>query len=161
MKVNINGHMTKMATMAINRKNLYKSYEVILQNRKTYDFETLPEAPVNGALQSLYNHDPQMTLTYFMACSAEVAYPGSQVSVYRTIGPLVMLQSYKFGSYSSPVFSCIRRAVDVSEEDFLQSLAPSHLPYLEFISNSRSGQDFYFRLVTKFGTITPPLRVYQ
>ena len=42
-----------------------------------------------GALQSLYNHDPQMTLTYFMARSAEVAYPRSQVSVYRTIGPLV------------------------------------------------------------------------
>ena len=30
-----------------------------------------------------------MTLTYFMARSAEVAYPRSQVSVYRTIGPLV------------------------------------------------------------------------
>ena len=33
------------------------------------------------------NHDPGMTLTYFMARSAEVAYPRSQVSVYRTIGP--------------------------------------------------------------------------
>ena len=54
-----------------------------------YDFETLPEASVNGALQSLYNHDPRMTLTYFMARSAEVAYPRSQVSVYKTIGPLV------------------------------------------------------------------------
>ena len=47
------------------------------------------QAPVNGALQSLYNHDPRMTLTYLMARSAEVAYPRSQVSVYRTIGPLV------------------------------------------------------------------------
>ena len=27
-----------------------------------------------------------MTLTYFMARSAEVAYPRSQVSIYRTIG---------------------------------------------------------------------------
>ena len=35
------------------------------------------------------NHEPGMTLTYFMARSAEVAYPRSQVSVYRTIGPLV------------------------------------------------------------------------
>ena len=35
------------------------------------------------------NHDPGMTLTYCMARSAEVAYPRSQVSVYRTIGPLV------------------------------------------------------------------------
>ena len=32
-----------------------------------------------------------MTLTYFMARSAEVAYPRSQVSVYRTIGPLVLI----------------------------------------------------------------------
>ena len=30
-----------------------------------------------------------MTLTYLMARSAEVAYPRSQVSVNRTIGPLV------------------------------------------------------------------------
>ena len=53
MKVNINGpgHMTKMATMAINRK---KNINLFLQNRKTYDFETLPEASVSGALQSLY-----------------------------------------------------------------------------------------------------------
>ena len=41
------------------------------------DLETLPEASINGALQSLYNHDPRMTLTYLMARSAEVAYPRS------------------------------------------------------------------------------------
>ena len=35
------------------------------------------------------NHDPGMTLTYFMARSTQVAYPRSQVSIYRTIGPLV------------------------------------------------------------------------
>ena len=90
MKVNINGHghMTKMATMAINSQKTF--INLILQNRKTYDFETLPEASVNRALQNLYNHDPRMTLTYFVARSAEVAYPRSQVSVYRTIGSLVL-----------------------------------------------------------------------
>ena len=58
MKVNINnhGHMTKMATMAINSKNFIN---LILQILKTYDFETLPETSVNGALQSLYDHDPR------------------------------------------------------------------------------------------------------
>ena len=35
------------------------------------------------------NHDPGMTLTYFMARSTQVAYPRSQVSVYRTIRPMV------------------------------------------------------------------------
>ena len=51
MKVNINGpgHMTKMAAMAMNSKNFYKSF-----CSEPEDFETLPEALVNGALQSLY-----------------------------------------------------------------------------------------------------------
>ena len=53
MKVNIQGtgHVTKMIAMAINSKTLIN---LILQNRRTYDFETLPEASVNGALKSLY-----------------------------------------------------------------------------------------------------------
>ena len=37
-----------------------------------------------------------MTITYFMARSAEVTYPRSQMSVYRTIGPLVY-KSYNIG----------------------------------------------------------------
>ena len=37
------------------------------------------------------NHDPGMTLTYFMARLTYVAYPRSKVSVYRTIGPLVLI----------------------------------------------------------------------
>ena len=55
MKININGpgHMTKMTAMAINcKKNIFKN--LIVQNRKTYDFETLPETSINEALQSLY-----------------------------------------------------------------------------------------------------------
>ena len=36
------------------------------------------------------NHDPGMTLTYFMARSTNVAYHRSQVNVYRTIGPLAL-----------------------------------------------------------------------
>ena len=53
MKVYINdqGHVTKMATMAIDSKD---HYNLLLQNRKTYDFETWPEASMNTALQSLY-----------------------------------------------------------------------------------------------------------
>ena len=45
----------------------------LTQNRKTYDFETLPEASVTGALQSVYNYDPRLNLTYFMARSAEIS----------------------------------------------------------------------------------------
>ena len=43
--------MTKMAAMAINRKNLKN---LLLQNQRTYDFETFHEALGNGALQGLY-----------------------------------------------------------------------------------------------------------
>ena len=54
MKVYTNGqgHMTKMAAMAINSKNLYKLF--LLQNQKAYDFETWHEVSGSGALQSLY-----------------------------------------------------------------------------------------------------------
>ena len=42
------------------------------------------------------NRDPGMTFTYFVARSASVAYPRSQVSVYRAIGPLVTLLDSNF-----------------------------------------------------------------
>ena len=63
MKVNKNGsgHVTKMTTMVINT-----FINLIPQNLKTYDFETLHEAFLNGALQSWYKHDTQLILTYFM-----------------------------------------------------------------------------------------------
>ena len=50
--INGQGHMTKMAAMAINSKNLLKN--LFLQNQKAYDFETWHEASGNGALQSSY-----------------------------------------------------------------------------------------------------------
>ena len=50
MKVCITGqgHMTKMATMAINSK----TFKNLIQNQKAYDYETNHEASGNGALQS-------------------------------------------------------------------------------------------------------------
>ena len=53
MKVCISGqgHMTKMAAMAINSKK--KNFKnLLLQNQKAYDFETWHEASGRGALQS-------------------------------------------------------------------------------------------------------------
>ena len=49
--INGQGHMTKMAAMAINRK---KTKNLLLQNQMVNDFETWHEASVTGALQSLY-----------------------------------------------------------------------------------------------------------
>ena len=45
--MNGQGHMTKMATMAINSINLF------LQNQEAYDFETWHEASRNRGLQNL------------------------------------------------------------------------------------------------------------
>ncbi|XP_033732639.1 phosphatidylinositol 4-phosphate 5-kinase-like protein 1 [Pecten maximus] len=52
-------------------------------------------------------------------------------------------KTFTFCSYASSVFATIRRAVSVTEEEYLSAVAPPSLPYLEFISNSKSGQDFY------------------
>ena len=51
MCLNDKGHMTKMAAMAINSKNLKN---LLLQNQKFYDFETWHEASGGRALQNLY-----------------------------------------------------------------------------------------------------------
>ena len=51
--INGQGHMTKMAAMAINRKKKnVKNF--LLQNQKANDFESWCEASVTEALQSLY-----------------------------------------------------------------------------------------------------------
>ena len=61
MKVYINGqgHMTKMAAMAIN-SNFLK--HLLLQNQKAYDFETWHEALRNGGQQICINHDPGIVI---------------------------------------------------------------------------------------------------
>ena len=62
-KVYINrpGHMTKMAVRSIYGKNLKN---LLLQNQKSYDPETWHVVSGTQALQSLYNDDPELTLTY-------------------------------------------------------------------------------------------------
>ena len=61
MKVYINsqGHMTKMAAIAKNLKNL------LLQNQKAYNFETWREASQGEKLYKVYIiHDLGITMTY-------------------------------------------------------------------------------------------------
>ena len=69
--MNGQGHITKVAVMAINRK-IFKN--ILLQNQKANDCETWHEASGNVALQSLYKPcDPGITLTYFTARLTKVA----------------------------------------------------------------------------------------
>ena len=67
--INGPGHMTKMAAMAINIKNLLKN---LLQNQEPLlacDFETWHDASGNGALQNLYKSLPWDDLDLFTAKS--------------------------------------------------------------------------------------------
>ena len=69
MKVCINshGHMTKMATMAINNKNLKKIFVFIT---KRPIILKLGMKHKEMEIYNIYlNHDPGMTLTYFTARS--------------------------------------------------------------------------------------------
>ena len=56
-----------------------------------------------------------------------------------------MFQSFVFESYAPVVFATIRRAVAVEEDVYNDAIISRQQAYLEFISNSRSGQDFFLR----------------
>lgn len=58
-----------------------------------------------------------------------------------------MLQHFSFASYASSVFSTIRRVVDIEENSFLHSIANYSEFYMEFVSNSHSGEEFFLRFV--------------
>ncbi|KAK7504470.1 hypothetical protein BaRGS_00004336 [Batillaria attramentaria] len=48
-----------------------------------------------------------------------------------------------FQSFATAVFATIRRAVDIDDNLYFNALANPAQSFLEFISNSRSGQDFF------------------
>ena len=60
--INGQGHMTKMAAMAINRKKTFKNLLLILKLGMKHQAMELYKVYIN--------HDPWMTLTYFKARSA-------------------------------------------------------------------------------------------
>ena len=64
------GHMTKMATMPIYSEKLQN---LLLRNGWTNFNETWHEALMTSTTMFHINHDPVMTLTYFMARSTWVA----------------------------------------------------------------------------------------
>lgn len=59
-------------------------------------------------------------------------------------------KSYAFKSYANPLFASLRSGVGVNEKTFLGCMTTKTLPLLEFISNSRSGQDFYLSCDQRF-----------
>ncbi|XP_019640793.1 PREDICTED: phosphatidylinositol 4-phosphate 5-kinase-like protein 1 isoform X2 [Branchiostoma belcheri] len=53
-------------------------------------------------------------------------------------------QSFEFATYAGEVFATLRNIINISEDEYLNSVTPmANRRYLEFISNSKSGQDFF------------------
>ena len=73
MKVCINGHghMTKLAAMAINRKKSLKIF--FSRTRRPMILKLGMKHQAMELDKDYINHDPRMTLTYFMARSTYVA----------------------------------------------------------------------------------------
>lgn len=57
----------------------------------------------------------------------------------------MIIKEFEFESYADDVFATLRHAIGIGESTYIGTVAPSNLPYLEFISNSKSGQDFFLR----------------
>ncbi|XP_070532646.1 phosphatidylinositol 4-phosphate 5-kinase-like protein 1 [Ptychodera flava] len=53
-------------------------------------------------------------------------------------------KKFEFRTYAPKIFSRLRQVIGLSEKEYQSSLVPSKsLPYLEFISNSKSGMSFF------------------
>ena len=65
--INGQGHMTKMAAMAINSKNLYKSF--FSRTRRPIILKLGMKHQAMELYKVYINHDPWITLTYFTARS--------------------------------------------------------------------------------------------
>ena len=90
--INGTGHMTKMAATTIYGKN-FKN--LLLQNCPMI-MKLGTEHYVLKLFESYMNDDPELTLSYFTTisnsektCFCSYCRPRYQVSIYRTIGPLV------------------------------------------------------------------------
>jgi hypothetical protein len=55
-----------------------------------------------------------------------------------------VLQHCDFTTYAPSAFATIRSAINLNEKAYHESLISTNKPLLEFISNSRSGMDFFF-----------------
>ena len=59
------------------------------------------------------------------------------------------IRKFEFKDYGGPIFARLRRLAGIDEDEYLHSLA-SDLPYLDFISNAKSGMFFFYTYDRKF-----------
>ena len=63
--------------------------------------------------------------------------------------------SFEFKDYSGKMFACLRRRAGIEDHEYLSSLA-GKLPLLDFITNSKSGEFFFFTHDRKYMIKTQP-----
>ncbi|CAG5116283.1 unnamed protein product, partial [Candidula unifasciata] len=61
----------------------------------------------------------------------------------QTVHDTLDQTDFEFESYAGSVFAALRQAVGLDEHNYFDTVACSSKPYLEFRSNSKSGQDFF------------------
>jgi len=72
-----------------------------------------------------------------------------QSPLYLNSSHTIMFQTVTFQSFAPAVFYCMRKKVGISTSEYLDVVSPSQKQdyFLEFISNSKSGQSFFFTYV--------------
>uniref|UniRef100_A0A3B3VJ15 Phosphatidylinositol-4-phosphate 5-kinase like 1 n=1 Tax=Poecilia latipinna TaxID=48699 RepID=A0A3B3VJ15_9TELE len=59
------------------------------------------------------------------------------------------IQGFEMHTFAAPVFATLRHSLDISEQEFINSLCPK-ANYLQFISNSKSKADFFLTYDKRF-----------
>ena len=99
-----------------------------------------------------YQHEEEFVLT-------EKDFFGWEKKKFKPQGsadtPKHQLPKFEFKDYSGRMFAELRRRCGISDEEFVASLA-GNLPYIDFLTNSKSGQFFFFSQNRKFMIKTMP-----
>ena len=64
-------------------------------------------------------------------------------------------ETFEFKDYSGAMFAKYRHASGIHPDEYLESLA-GNLPYIDFFTNSKSGQFFFFTYDRKYLIKTQP-----
>ena len=152
--------LRKLQAQKIKRKAL-KKLNIVKQLRKTQggrQFSKNFKGKVIDGVHELYTLTAGMMLG--MRCSVERNHPGFQLQLTiedfshvekitfpaagsATTPPHSLVHTFKFKSYSLKVFRRIRDFFGIDNNEYMTSVCGNY-NFLEFISNSKSGQFFFY-----------------
>ncbi|XP_007557838.1 phosphatidylinositol 4-phosphate 5-kinase-like protein 1 [Poecilia formosa] len=98
-----------------------------------YSLTSLMKKGMQACIQATSNTEAQNTLTD---------------EHFKTKGTQ-LLEGFEMHTFAAPVFATLRHSLDISEQEFINSLCPK-ANYLQFISNSKSKADFFLTYDKRF-----------